>query len=222
MTKTLFEFDPESHIYSYGGDIIPSVTQLLQEFGLIDFSQVPKSRLEYKRVLGIAVHYAIQLHNADNLDEGKLDKRILPYFLAYKKFTEIYKFEPRHTELRMYSKKMRCAGTLDLQGLLNYNDAEVETILDIKCSWILYPSNKVQLSGYKAMYEENYKTKIKKIFSLKLNQNGNFDLVEHQYDYNTFISMVILHYWKKENLNANQKDMPYLPEDFFCSTVEKK
>lgn len=193
------EFDQEKHIYRFGGKRVPNVTSLLAEYGLINFDGVPKHRLTFKSALGIAVHYAIQLHNEHNLDENSLHESIKPYFMAYKKFAEVYKFEPRHTELRMHSKKWGFAGTLDAQGLFFWKKKEIEAIIDWKCSWGLYPANGPQTAAYQLAFEDNYPDiKIKGRFALQLKETGNYEIVEYVdlTDKNTFLAALHLHSWR--------------------------
>ena len=192
-------FDPEKHHYFYQGLRVPNVTSLLKDYGLIDFTGVPEDRLEYKSALGSAVHYAAFLFDQGNLDEESLHPDIVPYFQGYKKFREITGFEPRYSELKLYSKKWRFAGTLDLQGPFEWKEQEVESIIDIKCSWELYPSNGPQIAAYKLAFEEMFRSiKIKARFVLQLKPNGNYevDLCKDADDQTTFLSALHLHHWK--------------------------
>ena len=199
-----FTFDQENHEYRVNGEVVPNVTRLLQEFALCDLSRVPKDRLEYKRVLGTAVHVACDYLDNGILDEESLHDEIIPYVKAYKKFREITGFEPSHTELRMYSKKWRFAGTLDKQGLFEYGGREIESIIDLKCVWEMYPSTGPQTEGYKILFEENHKTKIKGRFGLQLKPSGNYEVIPFgdKTDNTTFLSCLHLHYWRKKH---NQK-----------------
>ena len=174
----MFTFDQEKHIYRYNAEIVPSVTQLLNEFGLIDFSGVPIDILEYKRALGTAVHYAIELMEQDNLDEDSLGHEIKPYLDAYKRFREVTGFEPRATENRLYSKKWRFAGTMDQQGIHMTNLGGEEVIADYKCTWKLDAACGPQLQGYKILVEENFGIKIKKLFGLQLKPTGRYEFKE--------------------------------------------
>src|SRR3990167_5158183 len=206
------QFDFEKHEYTVDGVLLPSVTQLLSEFGIQDFSNIPFDRLEYKRVLGTAVHLACQYLDEQVLDESSLSKEILPYVNAYKKFCEITGFEPRHTELKMYSKKYRFAGTLDRQGLFEWKGKELESIIDLKCTWELYPSTAAQTAGYALLFEENFPAiKIKARFGLQLNQNGNYEIEEYTdaQDLQDFKACVILH-WRKRNFYKTSKGVHHV------------
>ncbi len=205
----LFKFDPEQHQYTYAGIVEPSVTQLLQEFGIVDYSGVPKARLEYKRVLGVAVHRACHLLDECNLDEEKLSKPLVPYVEAYKKFCEISGFEARSefTEVSLRSKKWRFCGTPDRQGLLITTLGGEEAIVDLKCTWKLYNAVGPQLSGYKLLVEENYGIKIRKRFGLQLKPTGNYELQEFKdpTDLNDFLACVSLHWSKRKKYENHYK-----------------
>lgn len=199
-----FTFDFEKHEYRLNGEVLPSVTQLLQEFALYDLSRVPPDRLEYKRILGTAVHLACHYLDDNRLDESTMHPDIVPYVNAYKKFREITGFEPRYNEERMYSKKWRFAGTLDRQGLFEWGGQEIESIIDIKCVWEMYPSTGPQTEGYKILFEENFKTKIRGRFGLQLKPSGHYEVIPFmdKTDNTTFLSCLHLHYWRKKH---NQK-----------------
>lgn len=195
-----FTFDEKTHRYFYDGQRIPNVTSLLQDYGLIDLSMVPPDRLEYKRQLGIAVHYATHLLDEHNLDESSLNPVIVPYVDAYRKFLEISGFEPKHSELKLFSKRWRFAGTLDRQGLLEYKGKLLEVIIDLKCTWEMYPSTGPQSAAYQILFEENFGTKIKGRFGLQLKENGNYELYLYAdpSDAQTFLSCLRLHHWRQE------------------------
>ena len=201
-TAPLFKFDSVEHRYEYNGVVIPSVTQLLQEFGIIDYSQVPKARLEYKRVLGIAVHRACQLLDDCNLDEEKLSAPLVPYVEAYKKFCEITGFEARDeiTEKPLFSKKWMFAGSPDRQGLFVTKLGDEEALIDLKGTWKLYNAVGPQLQGYKLLIEENYGIKIRRLYGLQLKGTGNYELMQFKdpTDLQDLLAAVTLH-WSKRN-----------------------
>jgi len=203
----MLTFDQEAHIYKWNDEVVPSVTQLLNEFKLIDFSGVPSDRLEYKRSLGVAVHYAIELMEQDNLDEDSLSEEIKPYIDAYKRFREISGFEPRSTENRLYSKKYRFAGTMDQQGLHMGTLGGEESIVDFKCTWKLYNACGPQLAGYKILVEENLKIRIKHVFGLQLKPTGHYELKEYKdpNDKQDFLACLWLHYQKRNKYQTGGK-----------------
>ena len=63
--STQFTFVPEEHAYIQEGVQIPSVTQILNAVGLVDYSQIPEAILDHKAEIGTAAHAA-----AHYFDEG--------------------------------------------------------------------------------------------------------------------------------------------------------
>lgn len=200
------EFNHETHAGYVDGTQWPSVTQLITESKLVDYSMVEPSRLEYKRVLGLAVDRACELWDNDNLDMQSLHKDILPYFNAYRKFIEISGFEidTDKSMKRYWSKSWRYHGQPDMVGFLD----DENVLIDRKCTWVLYASGHVQTAAYKFLIEENVKKfKIKKRYLLKLNQNGNYELEEgkeYNEDLQDFFAALRLH-WRRRERYFTQK-----------------
>lgn len=196
------ELQPEGHIYRVDGVIKPSNTQILEDQGIIDLDGIPPERLAYKSALGTAVHYAIHLHETNNLDEASIHPEIAPFFQAYKKFAEVNRFEPRHTELALYSQKWNFCTTLDLQGPFMWKGIERESIIELKCTFSMRVANAIQTAGQKIAFEETYKkTKIKGRFGLQLKGTGNYDVHEYKdpRDEQVFLGALICHRFRMDN-----------------------
>lgn len=201
-------FVEDTHRYYYDNQRVPNVTSLLSEYGLTDFSMVPEARLEYKRVLGIAVHLATHLLDERRLDEDSLDIRIRPFVDAYRKFREVTGFDPRHSELKLFSRVWRFAGTLDRQGLFEWKGKEIEAILDLKCTWSLYPSNGPQTAAYQLLFEENHPERIRGRFCVQLKETGNYEVLQYAdpSDKNVFLSCIALHQFKEKHKLLNKEE----------------
>jgi hypothetical protein len=74
------DFDPVPHRYSVGGTVWPSVTQILQHSGLIDFSHVPRATLDAARERGDAVHRAAHYFNEGDLDVADFEASFPTYW----------------------------------------------------------------------------------------------------------------------------------------------
>lgn len=199
-------FDPKSHKYTIDGVIVPSVTGLIQEFGLVDYSAVPRNRLEYKRVLGMAVDLACSYLDRHELDKESLDERIRPYVEAYEKFCRVTGFEidSDRSQTPMYSAKWLFGGTNDMVGLLN----DQLVLIDRKCTWTIYQAAGPQLAGYEILWSEKFpKEKITKRLALQLKATGNYELEEfkEKMDYTDFLSCVHLHWRKRNHYNVKIK-----------------
>lgn len=207
-------FDPEKHLYFYNGVHVPNNTSILQEAGLIDLSRIPRDRLEYKRILGTAVHYAIHLLNQDDLDESSLHPDFVPYIDGYKRFREVSGFEPRFSEVRLYSKKYGFATTLDEQGPFEWKGRTYESIIELKCTWEVYPSTGPQTAAQEIALNEivpEIKNKRRFCLQLKGKDQGGYEIIpmEDPSDSNTFLCALQNYNWKKkhgllkENKNVN-------------------
>lgn len=145
-----FSFDAATHTYRYGGEIIPSVTQIMAP--LFDFSSVPAATLEASRQWGTAVHEMIRLWIADDLDEGNLDPALKTVLSGFEVWTNgpIYKHAPLQgwiVEAPLSHPKLKYAGTPDIiiDGI---------AIIDIKTR---KPSkaDSIQLAAYDRLHLEN-------------------------------------------------------------------
>lgn len=80
----MLTFDAPTHTYRLDGEVIPSVTQLLDK--LHSFAGVPLIYLEAARERGTAVHHACHYFDEDDLDEDTLTPQVRGYLEGWKKF----------------------------------------------------------------------------------------------------------------------------------------
>jgi ATP-dependent exoDNAse (exonuclease V) beta subunit len=115
-------FHEDAHIYELDGAVVPSVTQILTRSGLIDFSKIPSFIREAALERGRKVHQAIHYYNERDLDLDAFTRDFplyAPYLFAWVHFCEQRRFVPVLNELRIASRRHRCAGTLDALGVLD-------------------------------------------------------------------------------------------------------
>jgi len=212
MLPLKYEFDPVRHIGKVNGEIWPSVTQLLQMEGIINYDDVPPEVLEAKRLIGIRVHAASVMIDNCNLDEAHFNAKFpecVPYLEGYRKFRVIEKFEPLHKENRLFSNKWKFHGAMDEVSLHAGIHAGHLCIIDYKCTFSMYASTGPQLSGYEILVRENAAElgipkellrKAVKRFGLLLKPTGNYDLVPFTdtSDMTDFQACLVL-YWQKVN-----------------------
>ncbi len=193
-------FNKKKHLYLLDGVVLPSVTQVLQEVGIIDFSKVPASLLEAARKFGTATHLTTALSDKKILDEGDLDIHLKPYLEGWRLFRQEYGFVPEFIEKSMYSKIYRVAGTPDRIGKWRIDDSII--IPDIKTSFEFSPANGIQLAGYELLIKENLKpkTRIKRL-SILLNGQGTYKIQEYKdkSDVNVFIAALSIYNFKVKN-----------------------
>ena len=139
MDSPAFTFDPDTHTYRLGDQVLPSVSEIIKP--LQDYAMISKKVMEHARQKGEALHLAVQLHNEDDLDISSLDTTIVPRFEAWLKFLKDTGFKVMGFEERLYSKLYRYAGTPDLWGEMNGEIVLPDTKPPTMWTW--YP---VQLS----------------------------------------------------------------------------
>ena len=120
MAESKIQFDPEPHIYTVDGRVIPSVTQILEDTGLVDYSALPPSIRDAALERGEQVHRAIALYFQGDLDESSVPANYQGYFQAALTFCMDVdmKTEPDGLEMRGYVERPEYCGTLDLVGNL--------------------------------------------------------------------------------------------------------
>lgn len=139
-------FDEVNHIYRRYGIIKPSVTQILQEAGLIDFSAVPKEVLERASNFGTAVHKTTELFDKNILDFSYVSNPIIPYLKAWQDFLEIYKIKILAIEKQFYCAKYDYCGTID--RIVYSETLKKEILIDIKTTSSISPTVNLQTAGY--------------------------------------------------------------------------
>jgi hypothetical protein len=144
------EFDAATHTYRAGGVIVPSVTQILEAVGVVDYSYLPPATRNMALARGSAVHLACQFDDEGDLDEGALDPALLPYVLAWRAYRAEVGFVPQEIERRVHSSRYGYAGTLDRTGTNGRGDL---CLIDLKTSraegWV-----KLQTAAYTGALDE--------------------------------------------------------------------
>lgn len=205
-----FTFDPKTHTGRYKGVVMPSVTQLLQEFGLIDFAGVKDDVLEAKRILGTRVHAATLMLDNCELDEEHFNTTFpecVPYLEAYRKFRIIETFDPQYKESRLFSKRLRLHGAPDEAGFHVGKMGSELALIDYKCTFKMYASTGPQLSGYGLLLSDCLGAEIKKRYGLLLKPNGSYDLVpfKDKTDLLDFRACLMLHWAKREKYKTSKE-----------------
>ena len=143
-------FDPDSHLYRVDGIIVPSVTQVLEDVGIVDYSRLPGSTREMALRRGSAVHAACHYDDEGDLDETQLAEEILPYLRAWRKFCASVCWKWDRIEFRSHNAKYGYCGQLDRAATIPGKSAQV--LLDIKTGvaqhWTRY-----QVAAYAAFFE---------------------------------------------------------------------
>lgn len=186
------DFDEPTHTYTVSGLRYPSVTEVV---GMLrPESGAPQKLLEYKRQLGKAVHKAIELMERGTLNVDTVDPAIVPFVGAWSKFKAETDFSVLHSEMIVYSKKIRVAGTLDLTGMRG----KFIELLDLKAVWEMGDETAIQTAGYAMLYQEMTGVKVDRRGGLQLLANGNYSYYPYKdvNDKNVFMACLSVHNWK--------------------------
>lgn len=139
-------FDEGQHIYRLNGIELPRVTTLMKPLSDAKYSGVAKGSLEKAAIRGTAVHTAAEFFLNYGIKE--IDPQYSTWFQAFLDWEAKYKPDVVGTEVRLYHKILRYAGTADL---IAYIDGKL-TIVDFKTtaqfSDMTFP---VQLEAYAQM-----------------------------------------------------------------------
>jgi len=163
-------FDEEEHKYTVGERVLPSVTGLMGDFGIVNTEWYGYQA----RVRGTHVHKATEYYDEGDLNYEALDPIVKPFVDAYIKFSKESGVTLEHSELRMYDHLNWYAGTLDRTGFINGK----RILFDIKTgtmpNWV-----HIQLAAYKRLLECHerrlgiYKP-VMEFYALQLRKDGTY------------------------------------------------
>ena len=136
----MIKFDKETHTYSVGGAVLPSVTQVLKGMGIIN----TKFYTEDSRDRGTKVHDALEMLDLDMVEKSFIEPDIEGYIRAYEQFKYDVGAKVLEVEKIVTHEELWYAGTLD--RIMDIGGKRV--IVDIKTGshedW-----HNIQLSAYK-------------------------------------------------------------------------
>lgn len=169
------------------------VTHILKSCGLIDYSQIDKSTMDFALDRGGKIHKTCELWDIGELDESTLDPQLQPYLEAYKKFLKETRFEVLAIEQQVESEILGISGRIDRIGLLN----DRRCILDIKTTSV--PDwTAIQTALYALCLDQFY---LVDRYGLALRNNGTYrlDKFQNQSDKPVALAAVTLYQWKQED-----------------------
>ncbi len=185
-----FEFEEATHEYKSDGRIIPSVTQILQGCGIVNYSGIPTDVLERKAAIGKAVHLACEYYDAGIL-EG-VPNLYAPYVEAYKRASTDLSWRWDCIEHRKIGRVdgMQFGMQLDRLGMIYGSTSLVE----LKTTAAIEPSWGIQLAAYHLGMEIASMRR----YALWLKEDGNYRLIEYKdkRDFQIFRQALSLEYWK--------------------------
>lgn len=188
-------FQEEGHIYRLGGEIVPSVTTVLEAEGFYKLDGIPESVLDFAGKRGDLGHAATALYDLNDLDETALDAQLRPYLEAWKLFRDEAMFTPKLVEHWVCSVTRLYAGTLDRTGLLGF----VPAVLDIKLTAQMSATTGIQLAAY---LEALGDPTIRKRVGVQLRPDGTYRMQEYKdrNDFKVWHNALENYQWKVKNL----------------------
>lgn len=186
-------FNQETHTYTWEGEKVPSVNEILRAEGAIPPFFSPTA--DYKCQLGIYLHDAIRMHFASKLDEASLQGAVLEYFNGFRLFQSHFDLKPFAVEKSLYSEKWGFAGTPDCWTN--------NVLYDWKCSSSVYPYYALTLSAYSILIEEFQGYRVKDLLVVQLVPN-NYKIINIQEDRQSFLAFLKTYQWKEKNLKGGE------------------
>lgn len=188
-------FEPVPHRYwiEPDGVEVPSVTTVLKETRMIDYSMIPQDVLQAAAARGTAVHQALAYLDDGELDEDSLDPELTGYLIAYQRFSVEAGFTPTLVEHRVWNRQWMYAGTLDRTGTIG----AALVILDFKTGLVL-PGHALQLAAYLMCLPEP--RRFRRI-ALKLSGDGSYRVHEFpgkdlRRDFDLFLAALTCRRWQ--------------------------
>lgn len=187
----------DEHRYWADGVHVPGVTECLSLFA--DYARVPRGVLEAKRLLGRAVHKAIELYEADELDPESIDPVWRGYFEGWIRLKADMPGKVVGAEQIVFHKKFRYAGRLDI----NYDlDRGGRWQWDVKCVDQMSDATALQTAAYaEAWNEQNPDDRqITKRAGIQLLPDGKYifhpyTAPQHRNDFSIFLNALAIRNW---------------------------
>lgn len=189
--------------YVVHGEAVPSVTEVLDMNGLVDFSMIQPEVLEEARLRGSAVHTWIELvtEHPDSIRGVDPPDQIRPYVLAWEKWIAECGFEIKQAETAVVDPIYRYAGTFDALGWLPLR--KKRALVDYKARYGLTPEIGPQLAGYLRAIPHHLVEPGEPIerYALLLRKDGSyrFEPFTSRHDDHDFLAAVRIAHWKLRN-----------------------
>ena len=194
MTDADLKFDPQKHLYTLNGQVLPSVTQIISAVGLTEYDDVPKASLDVAAERGRIVHECIEWYEHGELDETSIDPELRGYFEAYRRMRTAKMLPDKATELEVphCSPKYGYAGTIDMHF------ADERWIHDHKtCK--PSPTHGLQLSGYWLMLHPDFNDKPEHLTCGYYTRNAEWTIKEYPYEPLAWLAILSDYGWRRKN-----------------------
>ncbi len=176
----------ENHVYRLGAEVLPSITQVLRDVGIVDYSFLAPDQREAALAKGRLIHLQTELDDKGLLDESLAD---MGYVDGWRAFREDHGFTPIHRERMLYHPQYFYAGQPDAE--------DAKSVVEIKTgkpeSWVRY-----QLAAQAAM------TKAVQRVCVELPGNGTYRMYEfraadQRRDFGVFTAALVVYRARRED-----------------------
>ena len=150
MSLPGFDFDARTHTYRFHGRQVPNVTSIMQPWS--PFLLVEEEVLEAARVFGTAVHDAIHADNIGELDDSTLTPDVLACVNSWRELLDDLRASPIYSELRVYSRSLDYAGTLDT--IVALKGTKEPRLFDVKTGSTVPKTVGPQTAAYNEAFKE--------------------------------------------------------------------
>lgn len=197
----IIKFYDEKHEYELNGEKIPSVSELCRFATREIYGDISQYTLDNAAERGKKVHKCAE--ELDKYGETSADEVSGPYIRAYLKFLAEHKPTYLAIEKVLASPLMKFAGTLDRVATLK--TAEGISIIDIKSSSVVQKVlAKIQLNGYKKLWEETTGDTVSNLFILHLKNDETYKLVPIEMNPSLFDACYTLHKAMEKKKRGNK------------------
>jgi hypothetical protein len=198
-------FEESTHRYTdEKGQERPSVTQIVDCAGLVDYANVPGKTLEHKRQIGDSVHYATRLYDQNDLDPFSVHEEAAPYLDCYMDLVDEVGLEPDPEWIERgfihTVHGMTYAGTIDRVCRFTKSVALMKRVvlLELKCAYAEEASWKIQMAGYEFPVKAEFpKADIIRVAAqLRPKQKAKLFLYQNPRDKDIFLTCLSLVNWR--------------------------
>ena len=105
-----------THIYTVDGIVRPSVTQVLEDVGIINYGFLSEADRAYYMLRGCAAHLATELDDRGELIESSVDPAVRGFLESWRNFRRDSGFEPELIEQLVWNPQYRYTGRFDCTG----------------------------------------------------------------------------------------------------------
>jgi hypothetical protein len=191
-------FRTDDHSYWLGTRRLPSVTQVLSDVGVADFSAPHFSDDVKER--GSIIHQMIALDVEEQLDDASVTDELRPYLEGWRLFLSESHAAIEFWEQPICDPELGYAGRLDGIVVLPQAGATRRTVIDVKRA--LYPSAGPQVAAYTRCARHLYETPV--LFNraaLILPGDGSYMLrpLTDANDEHTFLAALRLFHWRRQH-----------------------